>query len=75
MLQPKREEIITPKIKIEDGKIVIDRDSMINACTKEKINVDDLIKVQESGLRNRITKKKHNERWNEEETQLFYTVS
>ena len=62
ILQPKREEIITPKIKIEDGKVVIDRESMINACVQQKVNVENLVKVQESGLRSKTTKKKHNER-------------
>jgi len=66
--------VITPKVKIIDGKVVIDRESMISACAQSKINVNELVKVQESGVRSRVGKKKHNERWNEEETQLFYTV-
>ena len=61
-------------MKIIDGKVVIDRDSMINACAQSKINLNDMVKVQEKGVRSRAGKKKHNERWNEEETQLFYTV-
>lgn len=73
--KPNPQEVITPKVKIIDGKVVIDRDSMINACAQSKINLNELVKVQESGVRSRAGKKKHNERWNEEETQLFYTVS
>ena len=47
---------------------------MINACVQQKFNVENLVKIQETGLRSRTAKKKHNERWHEEETQLFYTV-
>ena len=72
--KPKAEEVIAPKVKIIDGKVVIDKDNLINACSQNELNVNELIKIQESGLRSKNVKKKHNERWNEEETQLFYTV-
>jgi hypothetical protein len=70
----KTEEVLAPKIKIVNGKVVIDKDNLINACAQSELNVNDLVKVQESGMRSKNVRKKHNERWNEEETQLFYTV-
>lgn len=72
--QPVKQEIVTTKVKIENGKVVIDRDAMMEACAQKKIDPNELVRVSGSDKKFRGNKKKHNERWNEEETQLFYTA-
>ena len=74
MKKAAKQEVFAPKVKFIDGKMVIDRESMVSACVQTKVDTTEFVKVKESGIRSSVVKKKHNERWNEEETQLFYTV-
>lgn len=64
---------MTPQVKIENGKVVIDREGMVEACAQETSH-EGYEKVQEKGLRTFQSKRKYSERWSHEETEMFYTV-
>ncbi|CAG9332531.1 unnamed protein product [Blepharisma stoltei] len=72
--KPNKATPIAPQIKIENGKIVIDKEKLVDACAQSKIRHEDMEIVRETGNSLRSNKRLHSERWNPDETEMFYTA-
>ena len=64
----------TPKIKIENGKLVIDKEGMVDAINTEKPEILNKEIVHEKGNKLVSAKRIHSDRWKLNETEQFYTV-
>lgn len=51
-----------PQIKIENGRMVIDKAVMVDACAQDKVNRENMEIVRETGTALRATKRLHSER-------------
>mmetsp|Transcript_18481 Transcript_18481/g.33295 ORF Transcript_18481/g.33295 Transcript_18481/m.33295 type:complete len:209 (-) Transcript_18481:2378-3004(-) len=69
-----KRESTAPKVKIENGRLVIDREEMFEACINDAKFTGTREIVQDSGNKATQWKKPHGDRWSPEETEQFFTA-
>jgi transcription factor TFIIIB component B'' len=67
-----KRESTAPKVKIENGRLVIDREEMLEACINDQKFTGTREVVQDSGNKATQWKKPHGDRWSGEETEQFF---
>lgn len=69
-----KRESTAPKVKIENGRLVIDREEMLEACINDQKFTGTREVIQDSGNKATQWKKPHGDRWSAEETEQFFTA-